>query len=100
MLLCFRFLDSLSIVAGQVVICHSETGLIVFSEYFGSFEELDGIGGVPIAHFLDGEHVADVANLNADFSKLPKTKESNESQLPNKNGEGETDLALKLTSLD
>ena len=63
-------LIDLAVVTGQVVVGHGQAMLVVFGERFAFAEQSECVFFFAHADVLHGEHVADVADLDADFGEL------------------------------
>ena len=64
-----HFADA-SVVASHVVECHGLAELIVFAEFFGLLEQVEGAVDVLLFQIINSEDVADLAKLFAALRKL------------------------------
>lgn len=63
----------LSVVACQIVVGHGEPVVVVFSELFSVSQQLMSLFVSVLSHVLDCQHVAYVADLDANVRKLNRS---------------------------
>jgi len=60
----------LPIVACQIVVCHRQSVVVVLSQLLSSSKQFERLTELFLLQKIDGEHIAHVADLNADFSEF------------------------------
>ena len=63
-------LNLLPIVARVIIVCHCESMVVILRQFLAHFQLLVGLLIPGLLHVLDCQHVADVADLNANVRKL------------------------------
>ena len=63
-------MTQLPIVACEVVVCHRKSVVIVLSQLLSSPKQFERLTKLFLLQKVDGENIAHVADLNADFSEL------------------------------
>ena len=63
-------LNLLAIVAREVIVSHGKSVVVILGKLLSFAQQLMRLLVAPVTHVLDRQHVADVADLDANLRKL------------------------------